>query len=569
MATTSTPTCPDCSAGMRERVSNIPGISRWWSCTNFPACRGKVREYTKAAPAAQAPTAGPLDHLEAKWSEARVRPEPAPKPVVAPRTPSKYQQAIYDWIKSGSGHAVVEAVAGSGKTTTMVDALALTSGKVLFTAFNAAIARELETRAPGHVTVSTLHSLGLRAIRKAYPNVQVDKDGLKLEAACLAQFPEKLGPSGDENFEVRRLAAKAASLVKATLTPTPPGDVDALITMMERYGLDFDQAEDAVRVAQSLGPILKACADPSCVDFDDMVWYPVMAELNVEKYDWIFVDETQDMNRAQLELVLRAARKGTRIVCVGDRSQSIYGFRGADTTAIPTIIKRLEARVFPLSITYRCPVSHVKAAQELVPHIEARPGAPEGLIGNLMLDEAVGRMSSGDLVMCRTNAPLATVAFALIREGKKAVIRGREIGSGLKGLIRKLAGKSNDLTHLLTRLTDYHAREANKLTLARKSTMVLDDKVETLRVLSEGVRDVRELQARIDQIFSDDNTAGIVCSSVHRAKGLEADRTFILSPELMPHPAAKREWELEQERNIRYVALTRSRNELYFVAMPD
>jgi DNA helicase-2/ATP-dependent DNA helicase PcrA len=557
---------------MRERVSNIPGINRWWSCTRYPDCRGKIREYAGTPAAAvsgatKCPATPNLAALEDKWAVATVLPEPAPAATAPRRTPSKYQQAIFDWIRTGTGHAVVEAVAGSGKTTTMVDALAMTSGKVLFTAFNAAIARELNERAPAHVTVSTLHSLGLKAIRKAYPGVEVDKDSAKLEAACLAQFPEKPTPSGDANLEIRRLAAKTAALVKATLTPT--NDLDALMAMMERYGVDFDEAEDAVRVAQSMSAILSACADTSRVDFDDMVWYPVMAELNVEKYDWIFVDETQDMNRAQLELVLRAAHATTRIVCVGDRSQSIYGFRGADTRAIPTIIERLGAKVFPLSITYRCPVSHVREAQKLVPHIEARPDAPEGKIDYVALENATVLMAPGDLVMCRTNAPLATVAFALIREGKKAVIRGREIGAGLKSLVRKLAGRSNDLGHLLTRLAEYHGRERNKLTLARKSTLVLDDKVETISVLSEGAADVRALQLRIDTIFSDDGNTGVVCSSVHRAKGLEADRTFILSPELMPHPSAKRDWELEQESNIRYVALTRSRREMYFVSMPE
>lgn len=54
-------------------------------------------------------------------------------------------------------------------------------------------------------------------------------------------------------------------------------------------------------------------------------------------------------------------------------------------------------------------------------------------------------------------------------------------------------------------------------------------------------------------------------STIHKAKGLEAERVFILKPDLMPHPKAKRGWEIDQENNLRYVAITRSKRELYLV----
>src|SRR3990172_8957636 len=92
--------------------------------------------------------------------------------------PSKYQQTIFDFIVTGTGHAVVEAVAGSGKTTTIVNALDLTpkDARVGFVAFNKHIASELKKRAPDHVHVSTLHSLGLSILRKLNDKIQVDDD---------------------------------------------------------------------------------------------------------------------------------------------------------------------------------------------------------------------------------------------------------------------------------------------------------------------------------------------------------------------------------------------------------
>jgi len=69
----------------------------------------------------------------------------------------------------------------------------------------------------------------------------------------------------------------------------------------------------------------------------------------------------------------------------------------------------------------------------------------------------------------------------------------------------------------------------------------------------------------IEQIFSDNGKAGVKLSSVHRAKGLEANVVWILCPDLMPHPKAEQPWEQEQEMNLKYVAITRAKRELRVV----
>ena len=563
MANETTPNCPDCGAPTRERRSNRPGVARWFPCTRYPLCKGAVREFAKD-----------LTAREDAWAKATPKAEPL-RLAMPKHTPSKYQAAINDFITNGKGHAVVEAVAGSGKTTTLVNALELAKGKVIFTAFNAAIAGELARRAPGHVTVSTLHSLGLRAVKKAFPAVQVDKDGAKVDQVTLGYFPVAESAQGDRNFEARKIAKKLISLAKATLIDAT--DNAAVNAMADRYGIDCDSQDDLAKAISFLPIMLKELSympegnGAGCtIDFDDMIWLPSRLGLAVEKYDWVFIDETQDLNRAQVELALKACREGGRIIAVGDRFQSIYGFRGADCDAIPSMITRLSATVLPLSITYRCPLSHVAMAKSLVPSLEAREGAATGVIRDAALEKALDEMRAGDLVMCRTNAPLVTVAFALIRAGKKAIIRGRDLGTGLVSLIRKLASKklSTPCADVLAKLGEYQEKEVAKLLKAKKSTVAIDDKCETIRVLSEGCDDAACMIAKVEAIFSDTD-AGVVCSSVHRAKGFEAERTFIVKPELMPHPSAKRDWEKEQERNIRYVALTRSKNEMIFVSMPD
>jgi superfamily I DNA/RNA helicase len=97
------------------------------------------------------------------------------------------------------------------------------------------------------------------------------------------------------------------------------------------------------------------------------------------------------------------------------------------------------------------------------------------------------------------------------------------------------------------------------------AAQAVQDKAATLHALMIGTSTISELEDKIDTIFSD-NVVGIVFSSVHKAKGLEANKVFILEPKLMPHPMAKAEWEKNQEKNIQYVAYTRSLDQLILVS---
>lgn len=581
MVKTNSPACPKCGGPTSRHDSTIPGIKEWHGCKKYPACNGKVRVYEDwakenpdktirpKAPAVPINPGGPspvsieetLALYEANWEKA-----PAPQVPAKRFTPSKYQQAIFDFVQDGKGHGVVEAVAGSGKTTTLVEALEKTRGKVLFTAFNAAIAAELKRRAPGHVQVSTLHGLGLLTVqRNVSGKVVVDKEGQKLRGILSRALPD----ADEASRNLRRTLGRVVGLAKATLVDV--ASPFAVAEMLSRYGVDVE-ANELPRIHALLGPVLAECRKQlQLVDFDDMIWLPVVEKLAPEKFDWVFVDEAQDLNASQLELVLRTVKGSGRILAVGDRHQSIYGFRGADTEAIPKIIKALDAKILPLSITYRCPTTHVELAQRLVPALEAAPGAKKGEVGDCKEEQLQGRLKAGDLVLCRTNAPLIAVAFALIRAGKKAIIRGRDIGQGLIALVRKLTEKGHGVTvpEFLAKLTEYRTAEVAKLVAAEKQVQAesLRDRCETIEALADDCNFVEAIVSKIESVFSDVDD-GVICSSVHRAKGFEAERVFILRPDLLPHPAAKRDWEREQEANIEYVALTRSKKLLVFVEPP-
>jgi superfamily I DNA/RNA helicase len=91
----------------------------------------------------------------------------------------------------------------------------------------------------------------------------------------------------------------------------------------------------------------------------------------------------------------------------------------------------------------------------------------------------------------------------------------------------------------------------------------LEDKVETLLFLAEMSDNIIDLKVKINSIFNDENGDGIILSTVHKAKGSEADKVFIIRPDLMPLPSF-RTWQAIQEQNLIYVAITRAKKELIY-----
>lgn len=303
---------------------------------------------------------------------------------------------------------------------------------------------------------------------------------------------------------------------------------------------------------------------------DDSWVYDITVEDNHNFYaNGILVHNCQDMNGARIQMLLRMLRNGGRSMSVGDRKQAIYQWAGASEGAMDIIKRATNSRELPLSITYRCPVSHVKLAQELVPQIQARPNAPEGVIGYLKPWQLTNFLRDGDMVMCRVNAPLVKPAFEMLAQGKKAIIVGRDIGTNLANLIDRVARKSgvtgtNQMLDELTKYVDMQVYRLEKTGKISKAEM-LKDQLETVEAIADGCDTVSQVTSKITGIFSDDRD-GVRFSSVHRSKGLEANRTFILRPELMPFPKATTDQEVESEMNVKYVSLTRSKSEMHFVA---
>jgi len=479
---------------------------------------------------------------------------------------SKYQNDLFAEIETQTGHIMVNATAGSGKTFSLVESMKRVKGNSIFVAFNKAIAIELGRRVPSHITTGTLHSFGLKAIHKNNGFTRVDTKKLSkiMQKVPATAFMDGMtGPEKADLFRKRQMITDLISSWKNTLIDF--NNDKQVAETADHYSINYDPT--ILGVARSI--MEKSINIRNFVDFDDMIYLPVALKYKLPTFDNVFVDECQDLNRSQIEMILGMVKKPNgRIIAVGDPKQSIYGFRGADTDAMPRIKEVLGAKELPLSVCYRCPTSHIELAQEIVPWIESAPNAKEGIVEHITVEQFTETVDKDKepLVLCRTNAPLISYALKLIRQGKKAHVRGADIGAYLRGII--IGCNANSIAELNNKIDEWENSQLEFLTKRRASVAVQEticDYADCMREFAKQSANPYDVVSTIDNVFSD-TKEGTIFSTVHKAKGLEAETVYIIRPDLLPLIRKdQKEWELDQEHNLKYVALTRSTNKLVFV----
>ena len=501
-------------------------------------------------------------------------------------TPSHLQQNFFNWVKSGRGSCILVAVAGSGKSTTIVRSLAEIpeSASVRVLAFNKIIADEMKEKISKlgeeigrpfrGVSASTFHSLGFSAIckklNKTYREVNCDAGKLtKL-------FREK---NSEEVVDLYgTFVPRLVSLAKGQgIGALCPDDVGAWWALIEHHDLSLDCDEATEETAIALARCLlrdsnNAVTERSWIDYDDQLYLPILWKLRLWQNDWVFIDEAQDTNPVRRALAKMALRVGGRLVAVGDPAQAIYGFTGASHDALELIRKEFNACELPLTVSYRCPKAAEAIVQPLVPHFSVHESAAEGEVLHLGPKATLARLEDHDVVLCRNTAPLIELAFSIIAQGRGCVVLGKEIGASLVNLIRKQ--KAAGIDRLLEKLEAYREREYAKFMAKGEEgkAEAITDRVNCITTviqnLPENGRTIPALIAKLEGMFSDTNGV-LTLSTVHKAKGREWSRVAILAPELMPSKWARQTWQQAQEQNLQYVAWTRFQRELIFMDGED
>ena len=482
---------------------------------------------------------------------------------------STYQTDIFEAISNTTDNLIVEAVAGSGKTTTIIHALDLLPARAssIFLAFNKSIADELAMKVPPNVSARTLHSLGYEILRNNYKRVKSNGkfvlNTLKFEVLDIKKNPQYK----DWAWENGRDVCTLISRMKGAVETLP--HAGEFIHIAESLDLDIPMDKFAISVVLKTWELCNVFdgVKKVTIDFDDMIYLPATQDLDFPQYDYVILDESQDLNKMQREFVAKILAPTGRLIAVGDTKQSIYGFRGADHNSMGAIKREFGCTELPLSISYRCDRAIVNHARRFVPEIEARPHAQEGIVSSVDYSDVRFMLAVGDHVLCRTNAPLVKLALTLGTRGNNVCVLGNDVVPGLMKIAKQIDKSYDGISN--NYINDYY----NLMVCGFKEgqewkAYALSDKCKTLQyIVAQDTMTSREVAGVLAEIFTDKPpiTPHITLSTIHKAKGLEADRIFILKPNLLPHPMAKGHNELIQEENLHYVAVTRAKHELYYI----
>lgn len=317
------------------------------------------------------------------------------------------QEELIRFARWGSGNGIVEAKAGSGKTSTIIRCYSEIknslqggeSGTCIFVAFNKSIVEELQRRG---MPSRTAHALAWRAWKQ------------NLWASCRSDVQE--GEESDlEEEEEKPLMRGKTKRILAELYPGKGGKgtslakemvrfVKKLVSLAKNYGVGLpscldntletwnwlvnhnslqrilpkpkgqdspskEQVEEGVACARAVlekSISLGSQPEKPIWDFDDMLYMALLLDLDVGKYDWVYIDESQDLNLVRMLLIERLSHEQTRVIAVGDPCQAIYGFTGAAHESMSRFAKRFKASRFSLTTTWRCPSSHVNLANCLL-----------------------------------------------------------------------------------------------------------------------------------------------------------------------------------------------------------
>jgi DNA helicase II / ATP-dependent DNA helicase PcrA len=542
------------------------------------------------------------------------------------------QKRIFKFVEKQSGHGIIDAVAGAGKTTTIMECARFVQdkSKILFCAFNNSIASEIAKKFQNlglnEVTVKTIHALGrqilqdnnnsgqpLRLEQNKYKellkdNAVIEKIKPHYQNIIRINGLEVDGVDDGRNFAINNLVNRINSRLidiiqkfRATLTKE---DVNEFENLVIHFGIFNDIEVGKKNFKQEVGEYFEAhkillevgntlSNRTMIIDYTDMLYLPYKwNQQPVRKYEFLFIDECQDLSKSQFAVAAKYGRKDGRILAVGDPRQSIYGFTGADIDSFNRVKEFTKATELPLTTCFRCPKKIIDLAKTIREDIIGTK-KDDGLIKTIRLDEVIEEAKPGDLIISRLRSPIVILVFHFIDKNIKIQIHEdevREIINEIKSIF-----KHNELTVVISKLTnDFEQlktdvinrwlyiikKNAERITDSVERNLFIDKEKEYLEAKLNFLHKkyeqwknncftINDILLRIKGYISATNNA-IKLSTIHRAKGLESDRVFILNYDELPYyRLQQKEWERIQELNLKYVAVTRALKELYLIESKD
>lgn len=430
-------------------------------------------------------------------------------------------------------------------------------------AYNKAIGNEIKQKLIDlgcdwkQARAGTVHSFGFNAIRKTFGDVEVNEN--KVDLILNDMFP---GGAPYASI-IRKLVSLAKQRAVGVITRMH--DQAAWQDIVDHFDLlDEDFIGDVIDevIAQAIKVLKASNAQTHIVDFDDMVYLPLVHPVRFFRYRVVIIDEAQDTNPARRELCKRLLAPGGRLIAVGDSRQAIYGFTGADNDSLDLIAADFNAIRLPLTVTYRCPKAVVSFAHQWVSHIEAADTAPEG---EVKVHEGEFNPDKSSAILCRNTKPLVTLAFDLIRRRIPCKIEGRDIGKGLIKLALKWKS-TRTIDAYETKLDRWITQQRQNL--EGKKLELVEDQYTAIKAIMDYCRvekktHMTDVVAWVESLFSDNVSGVVTLSTIHKSKGREWNTVYWLNRlATCPSRFATQDWQKQQELNLCYVAATRAQQSL-------
>ena len=577
------------------------------------------------------------------------------------------------------GPLLIIAGAGAGKTKTLTTKIAYLIENdmarpynILAITFTNKAAKEMKDRIykligdeAKKIQISTFHSFGLKLLRENYETLGYDRNFVIMDSddslTVVKKIIKDLGYD-PKVYNPRAIRNKISGCKNEMMTPA----------IYERYAIS-DYEKVVQQVFEKYETKLKK---NNSVDFDDLLLLPIelfkknpdILEKYQDLYKYILIDEYQDTNEAQYILTKMISAKNRKITCVGDDSQSIYSFRGANYKNILNFEKDYkDAHTILLEENYRSTSTILDAANQVIKNNKQRKDKnlwtsrgigekikyyraynekDEAQYTIRKIKELVNRnVQYKDIaILYRTNAQSRVLEEEMLKENlpyrvigsfyfysrkeikdliaylrlihnskdnisllrvintpkrgiglktidnltKKADEEGTSIYDAIttgkelefKKIIEKLKNISNELT--LTELID-KVLDASGMRQELESEKTLESEVrlENLEEFKSITKSFEEKEGLVSledflleiSLISDveeykDDPNRISLMTVHSVKGLEFDHVFVVGMEegIFPHMNSLMEnSELEEERRLCYVAITRAKDDLHLV----
>ena len=487
--------------------------------------------------------------------------------------------AIREHQRSGKGHQVIQALSGTGKSSVGRDLIYdLPGGKVAkMYAHNKSIAKHNGELVEGRATSQTFHAAGRQMCVDAFGKHRPSYVNVEKYQIIFYKLLVKAGMNASEIWKWKNALVKVCEGVRQGLLEATPENCESIAN---RTGACFPYPHWSA-IADLVNDAMHKGAEDAenWIDITDMLWIPFIRDLHpAVTCDYLYADEMQDGAPGHVDVLQRLSQNAI-VTVLGDTKQAIYQFLGGDGKAIAALAKHYNSAIFPLSVCFRCPTSVIGLAQKYVPELEAAPGAEMGDVRELergrLYEE--GRYGEGDMVICRTRAPLIETYYQLIRHKVPCTISGKDIGDDLSALALSISKRFRFTFDRFGRfLTEYKDSKTKRMRDANVSDMEIEsllDRCASLNAIYEAAVDdddgpveIKGFRDFIEKNFSDEKLEhGVTLTTIHKSKGLEADNVYLLRPDLCPHKRAVTEEEMQAEYNCLYISYTRAKQTLTFL----